>query len=229
MPGAEAIEVSRVISSIILIVDGTKQVYDAVTNVEGLPEAFRAVAGRLPIVRNILDSAKQHINEGDIDEDSCKRMKHVVEACKMKAKKLDTLLRKAIPNGGTSILKRYYQAIKAPGKGNEVEILMNGMLEDVQLLAREHGIKTATKAQRDQIVKAVPEMSAVLPSIPEYVFQETGFTNNDYGPGIQYDAQGEYVAQGSARGYTNAGDAIYIGKDRIIHSASKFLCLCHLC
>jgi N-terminal domain on NACHT_NTPase and P-loop NTPases len=167
MSGAEVIVLVGVISSIISIVDGTKQVYDAATNAQGLPEAFRDVAGRLPIVRNILGSAKQRIDNGDIDEDSCKGVKHVVEACEKKAKKIDELFHKAIPADGVSDLKRYYMAVKAYGKGNEVENLMKGMLEDVQLLACEHGMKTATKAQQEQIAQAITEVSAIHPDRPE--------------------------------------------------------------
>ena len=59
MSGAETIAVLGFISSIISIVDGNKQAYDAAKNAQGLPEAFREVAGRLPTVRNILGSAKQ--------------------------------------------------------------------------------------------------------------------------------------------------------------------------
>jgi hypothetical protein len=213
MSGVEAIAVLGVISSIISIVDGTKQVYDAATNAQGLPEAFREVAGRLPIVRNILGSAKQHIDKGDVDEDSCKGVKHVVEACEKKAKKLDELFHKAIPTDGASDLKRYYKAVKACGKGNEVENLMKGMLEDVQLLACEYGMKTATKAQQEQIAQAITEVSAVAPSVPEHVFQETGFTANNSGPGTQNNAQGEYIAQGSARQYNSGGGPMNFGKD----------------
>lgn len=211
MSGAEAIAVLGVIASIISIVDGTKQVYDAATNAQGLPEAFREVAGRLPIVKNILNSTQQHIDRGDVDVDSCKGVKHVVEACETKAKKLDDLFHKAIPTDSASDLKRYYKAVKACGKGNEVENLMKGMLEDVQLLACERGMKTATKAQQEHIVKAITEVSAVLPSVPEHVFQETGFTNTNYGPGTQYNARGENVAQGSAQQYNSAGGAMHFG------------------
>ena len=216
MSGAEAIAVSGLISSIITIVHGIKQVYDAATNAQGLPEAFREVASRLPIVENILGSTQQHINRGDVDVHSCEGVKHVVEAGEKKAKKLDDLFHKAIPTDGASGLKRYYKAVKAYGKGNEVENLMKGMLEDIQLLACERGMKTATKDQQEQIVKAIKaitEVSAVLPSVPEHVFQETGFTNTNNGFGAQYNAQGEYIAQGSARQYNSAGGAINFGTD----------------
>jgi hypothetical protein len=213
MSGAETIAVLGVISSIISIVDGTKKVYDAATNAHGLPEAFREVAGRLPIVRNILGLAEQHIEKGDVDEDSCKGVKHVVEACEKKAKKLDELFHNAIPADGASDLKRYYKAVKACGKGNEVENLMKGMLEDVQLLACEHGMKTATKAQQQQLAQAITEVSAVGPSVPEHVFQETGFTANNSSPGTQNNANGEYIAQGSARQYNAPGGTMNFGKD----------------
>ena len=213
MSGAEAIAVLGVISSIISIVDGTKKVYDAATNAQGLPEAFRTVAGRLPIIRNILDSAKQHIGEGDVDEDSCEGVKYVVEDCERKAKKLDTLFQKAIPKDGARGFERYCKAVKQLGRGNEVENLMRGMLDDVQVLACERGMEAANKAQQDQIFEAVTELSAVLPSVPEHVYQENGFVNTNTGSGTQYNAQGEYVAQGNARQYNSAGGAMSFGTD----------------
>jgi len=88
MSGAEAIAVLAVISSIISIVDGTKQVHHAAKN------TFREVAARHLIVQNILDSAKRHIEEGDADEGSCKRMKDAVEGYGKKAEKLEELFQK---------------------------------------------------------------------------------------------------------------------------------------
>ena len=209
MSGAEAIAVLGVISSITSIVEGTKKIYDAATDAHGLPEAFREVAGRLPIVENTLDSTKQNIEARNVNNESCKGVKHIVDACEEKAKKLEELFRKALPADGTSGLKRYYMAVKAWGKGSEVETLMKGMLEDVQLLACERGMKTATEAQQEQIIKAIAEVSAITPSIPEHEFQETGFTNY----GTQYNARGEYVAQGNARQYNTGGGAMNFGKD----------------
>jgi hypothetical protein len=157
MSGAEAILVVGVISSIISIVDGTKQVYDAATNAESLPEAFREVAVRLPIVANILSSAKQHIDNGDVDEKACKGVKQVVEACEKKAKTLDDLFRQVIPADGASRRKIYLSAVKTLGKGNQVESLMKGMLEDIQLLASEHGMQIGTKTEQEQLAKAITE------------------------------------------------------------------------
>ncbi|MCJ1270776.1 hypothetical protein MMC22_010673 [Lobaria immixta] len=211
MSGVEAIAVSGVISSIISIVDGTKKVYDAATDARGLPEAFRKVASQLPIIRHILDSAKQHIDDGGVDEDSCKGVKPVVEACEKKAEKLDTLFQKAIPQDGTRGLERNCKAAEKLRERNEVLSLMIEMLEGVRHLACERGIKTANKAQQDQIVEAVSELLAVLASVPEDVYQDTGLTNTNTGSGTQYNAKGENVAQGNARQFNSAGGGFKFG------------------
>jgi len=211
MSGAEAIPVLGIISSIIAIVDGTKKIYDAASNAQGLPAAFRKVSGRLPIITNILESANLDIR--DKDEAACKAVKPVVDACEKKAKTLQELFQKAIPTDGAGGLQRYWKAVKAYGHGNEVESLMKGMLEDLQLLACEHGMKAVTKDQQDEIAKAITEVSAVEPSVPEHVLQDTGFSATNSGPGTQYNAQGEYIAQGQARQYISGGGAMHFGKD----------------
>ncbi len=130
MSGAEAIAVLGLISSIVDIIDEIKKVYDAATDAKGLPEAFREVAGRLPIIVNILDTARLDVR--DKDEASCKGVKPVVEACKRKAQTLKELFDRVLPADGAGTVERYWKAVKALGKGNEVEQLMKGMLVDVQ-------------------------------------------------------------------------------------------------
>lgn len=214
MSGAEAFLALGAISSIITIVEATKKVYDTATNTEGFPEAFREVAGRLPIVMNTLGFAKQCIEKGDVDEDSCKGAKRVIEACEIKAKKLKRLFCEIIPADGASGLNRYHKAVKAYGKGNEVENLMKLMLEDVQFLACEHGLKTATNVQQEQVSKAIEEVSVIPSSVHDQALQETGFIAHIYGPGTQtnYNAQGEYIAQGQARQYNSGGGAMHFGE-----------------
>jgi hypothetical protein len=212
MSGAEAVAVLGVISSIIAVVDGTRRIHDAATNAQGLPSAFREVAARLPIIETILGSAKQRIVDGLVDEASCKAVKDIIKACEKKAKHLDKLFRSAVPTDDTSDVKRYWKAVQAYGKGNEVENLMKGMLEDVQLLACEHGMKTATKSQLEQVAIAITEVSTVAHSVPKHVSQDTGYSTIDSGPSTQYNAQGEYVTQTQARQYISDGGSMNFGK-----------------
>ncbi len=191
MPGAEAVAILGIISSVISIVDGTKQVYDAASNTYGLPEAFREVATRLPIVRDILDSAKQNIGKGDTNENSYKAAKNVVEDCQSKAQNLEKLFQSVIPADGASRAKRYLSAVRILGKGNRVETLMKGMLVDLQLLAIKYGMVTETDTQEKELARAIEEVAALQPSLPEHATDETGFTATHSGSGAINQVQGD--------------------------------------
>ena len=155
------------------------------------------VAGRLPIVLDILGSAQQFIDKGEINEESCRAVKGVVEECKRKAKKLDKLFQTTSPEDSASRLV-----------GN----LMQGILEDVQFLACEHGMKMADKTQREQISDAITEVAAIPSSSSEQMLQETRITAYHSGSGTQYNAQGEHIAQGEARQYNSNGGTMNLGK-----------------
>jgi hypothetical protein len=183
MSGAEAIAVLGVISSVIAIVDGTKQVYDAASNAAGLPEAFREVAGRLPLVRNFLGSIDQHIRDQQVEEASCRAMRPLIDKCAERAKTLDGIFQKVLPPADASRWDRYISAARTLGKGGRVEILMKGLLDDVLLLASEHGMETATAHQVEQITKAIQDISSIEPSISDSELQERTFSNNNFGDG----------------------------------------------
>lgn len=125
MSGVEAIAVLGVISSVIAIADEAKKVYDAAGDKAGLPEEFREVAGRLPIVKTILLSSKEQISLGNVGEASCQAMKPVMEACEEKAKKLDEIFHKVLPSADASHRERYLSALKTLGKVGRVETLIS--------------------------------------------------------------------------------------------------------
>jgi hypothetical protein len=211
MSDAEVFTVVGAIASVIGTIDGTKKVYDAATDAKGLPEAFREVAGRLPIVKTILESAMGHI--AGRDENSRKAVKCVVDACGEKSKRLEKLFQKTIPGEDASSLERYYKAVKTLGKGNAVENLMKGMLEDVQRLACEHSMQIATKAEEDEVVQAITAVSEVGASVPDNVFHDPNISIDNSGPGIQNNAWGENIAQGNSRQFNSGGGPQNFGKD----------------
>ena len=171
------------------------------------------VAGRLPTVLDILNSTQQSIKKGNFDEESCRAIESVVEECKIKAKKLDEIFRKICPEDDASRLERYYKGAKTIVKGDKVKDLMQGILEDVQLLTCEYGMKIADQTRIEQVSAATLEVAALPSSAPEQALQETGMTTFHSGSGTQYNAQGEYIAQGEARQYNSSGGTMNIGKD----------------
>lgn len=217
MSGAEVVAILGLIASIISIIDGTKQVYDTAISAEGLPGAFREVADRLPIITNILGVTKQCIREGNVTEDSYQGVKQVIQACEEKAKKLEGLFLKLIPSKNASRRERYLSAVKTLGKGNEVEKLMKGILEDVQLLVGEHNMKVASCPQLEQVVTAISAIVAIPPSTLADKFGEPNFKAKHSGLGAHNNAQGERIAQGNAWQYISGSGSMHSGK----HPASN--------
>lgn len=196
MSGAEFLAVIGGISAILGIAEVITDVYKTVKDLHGLPEAFSVVAGRLPIVRDILESAKQHIN-AEKDEAVCKGVKHIVEQCETKAKILKDIFEQVKPKDGAWKVEQYYKAVKAKGKGSKVETLMAQILEDVQLLDSQHGMNTATKPQQEEILAAIKELSEVKSSVPDSEFQDPGVTMTHYGRGdVQYTHGDSYDTSG---------------------------------
>jgi hypothetical protein len=224
MSGAEFIAVAGVISSIITIVDGIKQVVDAASEVEGLPKAFRQASNKLPLVSDILEATKYNFEADDVS-DVERSVTLVVDDCKDKWKTLNDLFNKVIPQEKASRVERYHKAVKTLGKGGKVESLMKGILEDIQLLATiktmtttnvKKVIKTVTAVQEEKVAKAITDVAAWPPSVPDNVFQEGTYTNINYGTG-QYNAQGgaeQYNFQGEARLYHSGGGSQTINEGK---------------
>jgi hypothetical protein len=112
MSGTEAIAVLSLIGTIIQIVDGTNQVYDAAKDAQGLPVAFREVQARLPTVKSLLVSVQTELWERRIDESVCKTARPLTSACEEQVRQLDYVFRKAIPAEGTSNLAQWYRAVR---------------------------------------------------------------------------------------------------------------------
>jgi hypothetical protein len=194
--GAELVAVLAIISSVIAIVDGTKQVFSTARNATGVPEAFEDVACRLPLIRDILVAAGQGLSAENAGDETCKSVMPIIEACERKAKTLDEIFRKVIPHADALRRERYFKAVRALGKGNKVEELMKGILEDIQLLAINRGIKT------EHITEAMTALDAIPPSIEEHLLQEADFMNINSGPGSQsnFNAHGDqYSNSGSGK------------------------------
>ncbi|KAF3020974.1 hypothetical protein E8E14_009169 [Neopestalotiopsis sp. 37M] len=183
MAGIDAPAILGVISSVISIIDGTKKVYDAARNAASLPEAFGDVANRLPFAMQILDSSHNQIRNTRLNERSCSAMKLVLNKCQDRAEKLDTIFQKVIPADETSRYDRYLSVARTYGKGGRVETLMQGLLDDLLLLASEKGINAATTEQVNGLTAAIKDLSAIKPSLPDAVFENTPYTNNNFGSG----------------------------------------------
>jgi hypothetical protein len=130
----EASLVLGIISSIIAIIDATKQVYEAVEDATGLPENFKKSAAKLPTISKLLKDAENFI-ENIADKPTKLAFIPTLEDCKVQATKLQQLFEKVMPEKGASRVDRYMKAFRTIGKGRRVEDLIGGILDNLQLLA----------------------------------------------------------------------------------------------
>ena len=178
MSGAEAGFLIGLISGVISIIEAAKTVYDAAGDTKGQPEAFRQVAARLPLVIEILRSAKERVSA--LDETALDAIEHTLESCKAKAENLQKIFQKVIRKDDDKWFDRYKKALSTLGKGDKVECLMEGILKDTQLLACEKLMGIATEAQVKRLEEGIKEMKEMPSSLQE----ETGsVTQNHHGSG----------------------------------------------
>jgi hypothetical protein len=203
MSGAEAGFVVGLISAVISIIEATKSVYDAAKDAKGQPEAFRQVAARLPLVIEILRSATEKIQS--LNETAQEPLEHIVKSCKAKAEKLHEIFQKVIRKDDDKWYDRYKKALGTLGKGDKVECLIEGILKDIQVLACERLMGTATETQVKEIEEAIKQMNEMPSSIPD----EAGGviqTNRDGGDNFAN------IGLGTMNNYKAARDMHFGGK-----------------
>jgi hypothetical protein len=186
MSGAEAITVLGLISSVIAIIETSRDLYDAASSVEGLHEAFRAVSQNIPLVLNILRDCKKAQEQTDRDyslttdpdqkreiEESSRAVEPLIKACRENAQRLQEIFEKVVPDDEASWMERYKKAARAvmPGKKRKVEDLMKEILEKLQLLHTSRFFKSENEQKNEKKSKeletAINQLSELSSSLPE--------------------------------------------------------------
>ncbi|KAI6344489.1 hypothetical protein MCOR25_011089 [Pyricularia grisea] len=112
-------------------------------------------------------------------------MKDVLGQAQKRAEDLKKLFDKVIPLDEDSRLDRYLKLARTLGKGCEVESLMVGLMNDIQLLVSRLGLGDEISQQIEELSKAIKELSDIEPSIADSEFRQGTFSNNNYGSGAQ--------------------------------------------
>ncbi|KAK6527708.1 hypothetical protein TWF694_004688 [Orbilia ellipsospora] len=209
----EASLILGLISSIITVIDTTKQVYDAVEDEAGLPKNFKKSAAKLPLILKLLEDAEKFV--GNTPDDSVKAaFTPTLENCKLQAISLQKLFEKVMPEEDDSRVDRYLKAARTIGKGGRVESLILDILRDLQLLATQFPELTNTRGQ-GQLKEAIEEVGKMEPSLPDgfentasYAHYGSGAQNINTGTGVQYN--------NNSTGNMNTGSGTqYIGTNHI--------------
>ncbi|KAF5718738.1 Het-eN [Fusarium mundagurra] len=203
-------EVVGLVSAILTILETIGKLSDAIKNAKHLPPAFREVADKLPIVRDILQAVEKHFSNSP-DQGPDEARKAVLKHCRDKAEKLEKLFKAVDPSEDTSNLKRYALMARSLGKGHRVEVLSKGMMEDVKLLVQNHAAQAATEAQVAKLSEAIQEISSVEPSLAEEeAVSQTHYGSGDNVAGIKY--------AGNHNEYSGSGTAYFAPVTQHVHS-----------
>ncbi|KAF5586011.1 Het-eN [Fusarium subglutinans] len=200
------IEVIGLVSAILTILETIGQLSDAIKNAKDLPPAFREVADKLPIVREILQSVEKHLSTS-ADQRTDEAIQAVLKHCREKAKKLEKLFKAVDPSEDTSSFRRYALMVRSLGKGHRVEVLSKGMMEDVKLLVQNHTAQAATEEQVAKLTEAIEEISSMEPSLAE----EEAVSQTHYG-------SGDNVAGSKSQYAGNHNEYHVLTHCRVVHS-----------
>ncbi|KAM0721870.1 hypothetical protein Q7P37_002795 [Cladosporium fusiforme] len=228
MSGTEVIAIVGLISSVISIVQTSRNLYDTANDIDGLHEAFRAVAQNVPLVLNILNGCKT-VQEGlakeyevstDADqkreiETTAEAVKPVMLKCKENAEALKDIFEKVVPGEEAKWLERYKKAAKSmmPGKKKKVEELMKEMLEKLQLLQTSRFFQAEIERRSQKLQDGITQLSELDPSLPEengsFSHYGSGPQNVNTGDGIQHN----YTQSGGSNNRQFNGQTMYFGKE----------------
>ena len=165
MSGAEPLAVLGAISSVIAIIETSKEVYDAAKDAKGLHASFRKASDNVSTILSTLYQAKMvqeqavraHEQSDDVEkrlkiEEESRAVEPIMNLCKTNAEALSDIFATITPNKETSRMRRYANAIdnSMPGKKRKVQSLMRETLEGLQLLHTYHSFNTMTTIQQLQ-------------------------------------------------------------------------------
>ena len=185
------------ISSTIAIFEAAQEIYEAASDVAGLPKKLRVAAEQIPLVHNALSLAEQNINLKTVPKDALLSAQPVLERCKECAASVKDIFDKTIPAKDTSRTERLKKAVGIKMKSNRVKEYMEEIFKSIQLLAQNQVFQDA-EALND--IKEAIEQLRNMPDEEEqahFVHSGTGAQYNQTGPGTQNIISGNQYTAGT--------------------------------
>lgn len=194
----EASLVLGLISSIIAIYEGAHEIYEAASDVKGLPRKFRLAAEQIPLVLHALGLAEQNIKAKAVSQDALQSAAPVLERCKESAACVKNIFDKTISTQDASRTERYKKAVGIKLKSNKVKEYMEAVVKNMELLAQNQVFQDA------EALKDIQDAIEQLSLIPDEE-QPPQFVHSGGGPLIAHTGTGNvesYSHSGSGHIYT---------------------------
>jgi alkaline phosphatase len=180
----EASLVLGLVSSIITVIETCHDLSEALADEKGLPKTIRSCADKLPLICSLLEEGETYIK--GCAEEKKTALEPVLKSCDSKAKQLKTIFDKICPEENVSRWDRYVKAAKGIGKGGRVEDLVNGIMDDLQLMTTKFPDIVKSDRAKDKFQKALNEMKELDPTLPDgFEKEDASILISNYGSGLQ--------------------------------------------
>jgi hypothetical protein len=146
MSGAEAITAIQLIDACIGIVKTIIDIGRAVHDAQGLPPRLQDLLEKLPVIEELLESARESCEDGRITEDTSKSAQPILKQCEEALNGLKDIFRKACPKDGDNRAKRIWKGAKTVyfGRNSQVQKLLVAVQDNLSLLERRRSTLSAT-------------------------------------------------------------------------------------
>jgi len=185
------LEVFGLVVNIISVAETIIQVYDAIKDLHGLPEAFHEVNKRLPLVEHTLRDVKSQTKKITSAEEA-NALSTLLKSCQQKITELQTIFNEIAKNSKDNFVVSVYKSLLAKlGKKGRVETLMDGILKDLGILVVHHVFQTSTQKHVEELDKARKELAKVPQSLPDSEFDDNGGNATQIGGRDQHNIWGD--------------------------------------
>ncbi|KAK3346449.1 hypothetical protein B0T25DRAFT_552028 [Lasiosphaeria hispida] len=182
IPGAS---ITTTISKAIVALDAAVKSHDIVKTDEGLPETFHKASLGLPNIKEALETAQDHLPKHGLAAHQSSISS--LEACEAKAHLSQGILERVARAPEASRPRRYQAAVRQVGKGETVEALVIGMMQDICDLAKDSVLESEMEDQIKEFCEMIEELGAMEPSVPD---EQSGNTFSNFGSGKQFNSLG---------------------------------------
>lgn len=201
------LEVVGGISAVIAIIDASIKVYQGAKSDAKLPETFRTIADRLPLLLSTLQTCHDqlYMTEASIPKDVTKSFLSITQRCKAQARSLRDIFEETIPGENAGRLERYKTSVKSLGKGKRVEELVLSISEDIRVVVDYQSVKSAQPELSESLEDLINEIKDMKPSIPEERLPSSKTFFNTNNQGDQTISTGDYNNSGPGNQTINNG------------------------
>ena len=194
------------VSSSIAIFEAAQEIYEAASDISGLPKKLRLAVEQVPLVYNALTLAKQNLNVNNVTEETLQNIKPILKRCERSAAGVKDIFEKTIAPRDTSRAERLQKAVGIKIKSSKVKEYMEEIFKSIELLAQNQVFRDAEILE--DIKRAIEQLTNISDNKkqPQFAYSGAGsmnintggVTQENYGnsrPGTQYNAQNQYFGR----------------------------------